>query len=342
MKQLTEIMKNNEEILALLRKHAEGRCSQEEDRFIRNWLYENIAGSEYDCLFEDLLETSMPENDAKEKAAASYRRLEERIAGIQGQQEKKKKKNSWLRRGLIISLAAASIAAAFFLLSYLPDAPSFDIPALTADSTLRTFHVPAGSNADFRLPDGTVIKMNSATTVKYPEKFSGPERRIYIDGEAYLDVAHNPERPFVVETDHFEVKVHGTEFNVNTYGTESDPFVVLAKGSVEVSDGNASCFIEPGMMALYSQKGIAVKNVNVEEYICWKDRYIILNGMDIRTISTRLALYYGIEVSFEGLDKQLYGKLDLTDDIMKVFENISMIAPVNVIRKDTGYQLTAK
>ncbi len=64
--------------------------------------------------------------------------------------------------------------------------------------------------------------------------------------------------------------------------------------------------------------------------------------MDIRTISTRLSLYYGLEVSFSGPDKELYGKLALTDDIMKVFENISKIVPVKSTATDTGYQLTAR
>ncbi len=332
-------MKNNEELLLILKKYAEGKCSPEEDRFIRSWLYENIDGREYDDLFEKFLD-SCDSAVEREKVEASYRRLENGIASMRGVSGRRGR--TWFRRGLLFSLAAASIAAVLFLVIHVLGTPQADTPEIAEESALHTFHVPAGSNADFRLPDGTILKLNSATTVRYPEKFSGPERRIYIDGEAYLDVAPDSRHPFIVTTDHFNVKVHGTEFNVNTHGTEMPPYVVLAKGSVEVSDVNGTCMIEPGMMAVAGQNGIVTRNVNVEEYICWKDRYIILNGMNISTISTRLSLYYGVPVDFVGVDSHLYGKLDLTDDIRNVFENISKILPVNVRRVEEGYQLSTK
>ncbi len=332
------MMKNNEEILAILKKYADCGCSPEEAVFIRSWLYENIAGNEYDEVFERLLESCRPEMDS-ERLAVSYGRLENRLNALSDVSGKRNR--AWVRRSMFFSLAAACAAVLFFLVLHLFRTAPADSSESGADVSMCTFYVPAGSNADFRLSDGTVLKVNAATTVKYPKTFSGGERRIYIDGEAYLDVADDSDNPFIVETEDFEVKVYGTEFNVNTYGREMAPYVVLVSGSVEVSDENGACMMKPGMMAVSAEDGLKVRNVDVEEFICWKDGYIILNGMGINTISTRLSLYYGIDVGFSGADSHLYGKLDLTDDITDVFENISKIAPIDVKRTQTGYMLTS-
>ncbi len=331
-------MKSNEEILDILRKYADGLCTQEEDRFIRNWLYENMASNEYDEIFEKLLESCRSEMD-REKIEDSYRKLENRISGLKDSSNKGK---SWMRRGLFMSLAAASIAAVMLLTINILNTEPKESSELSAETSLHTFHVPAGSNADFRLPDGTILKVNSETTVKYPENFSDAERRIYIDGEAYFDVAHDSARPFIVETEWFDVKVHGTEFNINTYNNEKSPNVVLVKGAVEVSDEFGRFFMKPGMMASSGGNGISVTDVDVEEHICWKDGYMLLKGTDLGTISSRLSTHYGIDVNFYGIKTHLYGKLDLHDDIREVFNNINKIVPINVTRTETGYSLTAR
>jgi len=85
------------------------------------------------------------------------------------------------------------------------------------------------------LADGTVVTLNSATTLKYPESFSGKIREVYLDGEAYFDVHKDHEHPFIIHTNKMNVRVLGTSFNVKSYQNEPLSETTLIRGSIEVT-----------------------------------------------------------------------------------------------------------
>ena len=98
--------------------------------------------------------------------------------------------------------------------------------------------VPVGEKMTIMLSDGTKLVANSRTTLSYPKTFRGAEQReVSIKGEAYLEVAHDAEHPFVVNSGKFKVKVLGTRFNISNYD-DSKSSVVLAQGSVEITTDN--------------------------------------------------------------------------------------------------------
>ena len=81
---------------------------------------------------------------------------------------------------------------------------------------MNTVSVPAGQRTNITLPDGTNVWLNARTTLQYPVTFSQKQRTVFLKGEAYFQVAHDRQKAFVVVTDDIEVKVYGTEFNINT------------------------------------------------------------------------------------------------------------------------------
>ena len=85
------------------------------------------------------------------------------------------------------------------------------------------------------LPDGTKVWLNAESSLRYPTAFTGGERRIELKGEAYFEVSHNTKQPFIVETASQQVKVLGTEFNINSYDNEPNTVTTLITGSVELS-----------------------------------------------------------------------------------------------------------
>ncbi len=85
------------------------------------------------------------------------------------------------------------------------------------------------------LSDGTIVTLNSATTLKYPDSFSGKTREVYLDGEAYFDVHKDHEHPFIIHTNKMNVRVLGTAFNVKSYQTEPLSETTLIRGSIEVT-----------------------------------------------------------------------------------------------------------
>ena len=151
------------------------------------------------------------------------------------------------RNTVIISTISAILSAAAVILLAVFIHPYSDskLPGVPARN-LNVFDTPSGAVATLHLPDGSLLKVNAGSEVIYPDSFNARERRIFVDGEVYLDVAHDRNRPFIVCTDGFDVKVHGTKFNVRT-SDDGNGNVVLAEGSVEVSvPGGSGIMLSPG------------------------------------------------------------------------------------------------
>ena len=123
-------------------------------------------------------------------------------------------------------------------------------------------------------------KNNAGSRVIYPALFAKDKREIVVEGEVYLDVRKDPSRPFIVKTKEFEVKVLGTQFNVCAYEEDSEASVVLVEGKVEVQTetGNEKTTLAPNQLIAVSEGGTSVKEVDVFEYICWKDNMMLLNN----------------------------------------------------------------
>lgn len=192
--------------------------------------------------------------------------------------------------------------------------------------------VPHGKFTSLILSDGTKVYINSATRVIYPKVFESDQRKIYIEGEAYLEVAKDKQKPFIVKTSSFEVKVLGTSFNVNAYKDDLKAEVVLLEGSIELSDKqDKSMLLKPNQLALVEKGEIKnVKEVNAADYIVWKDGLLILDSEPLSSVCKRLERFYGyrISVSPQAGKLEMNGKIDLyqsVDDLMKL---ISLTAPI--------------
>jgi len=85
------------------------------------------------------------------------------------------------------------------------------------------------------LSDGTIVTLNSATTIKYPDHFGDSTREVYLEGEAYFDVSKDPVHPFIIHTDKMNIRVLGTSFNVKSYQSEPLGEASLINGSIEVT-----------------------------------------------------------------------------------------------------------
>ena len=168
----------------------------------------------------------------------------------------------------------------------------------------NTLTVPKGSKPmKLLLVDGSQVWLNVASSITYPTAFTGKERRVKINGEAYFEVAKNPGMPFYVTHQDVNVKVLGTHFNVNTYDDEKEIKITLLEGAVHVSKGNENSVLKPGQQAEVnnssSDAGIKVLNdVNEEEVMAWKNGRFYFNGADIKTIMRQIEKWYNVDVEF--------------------------------------------
>ena len=191
------------------------------------------------------------------------------------------------------------------------------------EDVYHVLNVPRGGEFFLTLSDNTRIWVNAETKVRFPVQFGGRERRIYVDGEAYLEVAHDTSSPFVVVMPRNEVTVLGTSFNVKSYPGEKDDQITLVDGKVKVhSNRNGQeMVLRPGEQAIVDQvNGMIMKHtVDTNIYCGWRKGEIVFKNNSLEEILTVLARWYDLRVhwqdeslkrmSFSGEMKK-YSKID--------------------------------
>ena len=159
---------------------------------------------------------------------------------------------------------------------------------------------PKGGEYTIMLADGTKVWVNAATEIRYPVKFAGKERRVRLEGEAYFEVVKNTEKPFIVEANGMEVKVYGTQFNVNTRRDDQIQ-TTLVEGSVSVKPkGLAEVMLKPNQQAVFNKLAgrVTVRDVDVLSYVAWQRENYYFENKSIGEILDQLSLWYDIQVFF--------------------------------------------
>lgn len=176
-----------------------------------------------------------------------------------------------------------------------------------AKEVINTVTTPRGVMFSVTLADGTRCWLNTASSLKYPAAFTGNERRVTVTGEVYFDVAKDARRPFIVMADNSEIRVLGTQFNVNAYSNEPSVNTTLVEGKVEVGMPaiNDKELLKPGQQARAKRGEAAlalINNVDLEEVTGWRnDKFVFQGeGSTIQEIMKQLQRYYDIEVEYQG------------------------------------------
>lgn len=196
----------------------------------------------------------------------------------------------------------------------------------------NTIVVPRGGEYQLVLADGSKIWMNSASSLRYPTSFSGSERKVYLSGEAYFEVAKNAKMPFIVKTDKAEVQVLGTHFNVKAYADEVICKTTLLEGAVKVQSLGVVNEIKPGQQAIINGDGgqRITSDINIDEEVAWKNGLFMFNKSDIKEVLQQVSRWYDIDVIYEGKvpDLQFSGQLSRKVDFYG-FTNILKYAGLN-------------
>lgn len=200
---------------------------------------------------------------------------------------------------------------------------------------LNKLIVPAGKRSFITLSDGTKIWVNSSTTIIYPNIFKEDKREIYVNGEAFLDVAHDIDKPFFVKTNQMSVRVLGTSFNVCAYPEDDQQQIVLVRGEVEVHASKLPVeVLAPNQMYEYDKQTdkTTIKNVDITDYTSWKNGYYRFKSQQLSDLFKRLSRYYAVQIVCNEKVGSLKcsGKLDLTEHLDDVLRNLSDAAPIKV------------
>ncbi|WP_372652562.1 FecR family protein [Draconibacterium sp.] len=197
----------------------------------------------------------------------------------------------------------------------------------------NTIEIPRGGEYQLTLSDGTHVWLNSETTIKYPVVFAKNKREVFISGEAFFDVVHNEEAPFIVTTEKMKVNVLGTAFNIRAFGNEEKAATTLVRGKVNVtSTQTAQTFmIKPSEQFIIEEGKPSVRKVNVKKYTAWTEGRILFDDNSLDEIFTDMARWYNISVEYENEAlKNLRFSVDVKryDEITKITEIIELTKKV--------------
>lgn len=198
----------------------------------------------------------------------------------------------------------------------------------------NTIETPKGGQYQVRLPDGTEVWLNSASTLRYPVNFTRfKERRVVLSGEAYFEVTKDRKHPFSVKSNQQEVEVLGTRFNVNTYVDEPGVKTTLLEGSVKVTNANmVKRVLKPGQQADLTVDGeVKVSNVDTELSVAWKNKQFMFESERIETVMRMIERWYDVEVEYAGekTEERFGGAVSRFDHVSKVLKSLESTGKVH-------------
>lgn len=191
----------------------------------------------------------------------------------------------------------------------------------------NTLSVPRGGQFKVRLPDGSMVWLNAASTLKYPTFFNSAERHVELTGEGYFEIAKNAQQPFkILLPGRSEVKVVGTHFNIKAYQDEPIKKVTLVEGAVEVKNDNSLKRLVPGQQAQIQSKQIQLAdNIDSSEVLGWKNGTFVFRDADIESIMTQVERWYDIEVKYNAKPTDHFNATITRDEpvsrLLKLLEN---------------------
>lgn len=287
---------SKEDIEQLLVKYYDGELSSEEKDYVEKWIdlsdeNRRIARQiEMICLAADTLDVVKKADTDK-----ALHNVKKRIY-----LNKLNKALSWGERiAAILAIPLAVIL--FFLLSD------------NADEEVRMVEARTnpGMTTVLKLSDGTRVHLNSESVLEYPERFSGDERSVRLEGEAFFEVAPNKEKRFIVETfSNAKVEVLGTSFNIEAYQIDSTISTTLLTGKLLFSSKKTQRKIYPGQKLIYHIPNEEIKliHTNGVTETAWKDGKVVFDNTPFREALHILSKRYNVNfiVSANKYDDDLF------------------------------------
>jgi hypothetical protein len=175
-------------------------------------------------------------------------------------------------------------------------------------NSVNTVHAPAGVKTQVALPDGSLVWLNSGSSLSYPAFFDRKIRKVELQGEAYFEVVKNERKPMEVSVNSMKVKVHGTKFNINAFSPNEMVETTLIEGKISVIPGQSGeeYLVRPGYMAVFSARDRRIVSRKVENMVSvtgWKDGKLLFQNERFSDIIVRLNRWYNVDIRLH--DKSL-------------------------------------
>ncbi|MDN3724161.1 FecR domain-containing protein [Aequorivita sp. SDUM287046] len=160
--------------------------------------------------------------------------------------------------------------------------------------------VPNGKTFRLSLSDGSKVVLNAGTKLKYPVNFlKDDNRKVFLNGEAYFEVAKDLEHPFIVDTDDMDVEVLGTQFNVTSYTEDQKTYTVLVEGKVAAHNklvDEEGKILNPNEKVSFENEKLKVEEVNVSKYVAWVQGQLVFVDDSFNVIANKLERKFNVKI----------------------------------------------
>lgn len=301
-----------------------GSLSDDNKTQLNEWVNENPSNRKLQELLKQIEVSPEVSAMGEEIRESVLHKVNQRI-------NKASRRSMWL----VIGTVAASLILLLGITNYI----SYQQGYKHLNSQYVEMVNPLGMQSSITLSDGTKVILNAGTTLTYPTAFTGKNREVSVNGEAYFHVVHINEKPFIVKAENINVRVLGTKFNVKAYEEEKDIEITLENGSIEVGMNSQDKYIkvDPGQQVLFNKlkQKFSKKQVKLDYYISWKDGMFHFNSMTFNDIARQLERRFNvhIDIASEQLKQIVY-----TGDFIRQ-ENLEQILRVMTADKRTYYKI---
>lgn len=312
--------------IELLHRLIAGSTTEEENRELMEWFRQCASQEEFFMLFENVWKDS-PDEMPRDVQERMYRRLNRDLG-----EEKKTIKiipwHSYFSRKIWQRVAVACIIVVLSLANY-------NMFHKQKQLSTQNFTVSAekGQRAFVTLPDSTKVWLNSDTKISYPADYGMKERNVALMGEAYFEVAKNPDKRFIVETKGMQVEALGTAFNINAYKNDNKIIASLFSGSVRVSYEDHVTILKPHesvKVDLLTRDFFQYEDNNMKDIALWRENEITFDGESLEEIAHIINRLYNttIYIEDESLKKECYIGTVRNNSLENFIDIINLTTPV--------------
>lgn len=298
--------------LKLLDKYLNGECSPEEEALVITWFASSDLPPDIEKEFHEKWQKAKinPGNPEKWNRLLedTYDKInmEELLENLEGMKRENRKKRTKVRPpvrlhakrrffnkpGVFLLVIFALTTSAIY---YYWNSQNTENKLLAVQEVQK--QTQSGQRLLTRLPDGSTVKLSTNSLLRFPERFSGGKREVFLEGEAFFNVTENKEAPFIIKTEEIAIKVLGTSFNVRSYRTETDKKVAVETGLVEVRNQTGKVLrVKPDSMAVFStlDSELSILSYNRKKELGWKDNVLYFDKTRLDEVFKKLEAWYGV------------------------------------------------
>ena len=317
------------EIKELLEKYIEENLNKDEFQKVNHFLKNGLHSEIWEEVIND---QSLPDPGDRLDDISKYNLLNRII------QSNRKSFNKWVRVQSVINYAAVLVMIVGLSWS-LYHHSSQQQNDLSLDVAYVEKINEKGRKTTFNLPDGTIVKLNSSSKLKFPLYFSGNKREVMLEGEAYFEVVRDESNPFIIRSGNIITTVLGTSFNIKAHQESDNIQVAVVSGKVKVESisENSEAGNEKSVLLTQNKKAVYEKNkaslttsILEEEDIAWKDGIILFKNANEADVVRKLEEWYNVRFSIQNQGNENW-------DLTAKFKNETLEHTLRVIGHQIGF-----